>query len=266
MKGILKGIGFFLLYFVLSMLLQTISSVAFMAVSAANGIREEEAIVAFTNNNLLGIIVITDILLAAVMFLIFKLRKADIKTEWKLQGFKLKDTLLPIITAFSYSLIYALLTYNAPSENMIQSSVRYYSDISPLLGAALMVLNLLIAAPVCEELVLRGIVYTRIEKTTNPITAVIVSSLLFGIMHIAAGGITLTLGAVVMGAVFSLIFCKKGSLYICFIAHAAANLPDFLLYDHPNLSGTVMTILYITFGALLITGLFLMLKKSKTDN
>ena len=50
MKGILKGIGFFVLYFVLTMFFQTILSIVFMAFGAANGIRDENSLVNFANN------------------------------------------------------------------------------------------------------------------------------------------------------------------------------------------------------------------------
>mgnify|MGYP000275910818 CR=1 FL=1 len=93
-----------------------------------------------------------------------------------------------------------------------------------------MALNLLIAAPVVEEIVMRGVVYTRIEKTAGTYTAIGLSALLFGLMHISVGGIILAIGAILMGLVFSVIFAKTKSLWACIIAHAAANIPDFITY------------------------------------
>ena len=61
-------------------------------------------------------------------------------------------------------------------------------------------------------------------------TAIILSSLLFGLMHVLAGGLVLAVGAVLMGLVFALIFAKTNSLPACIIAHAAANLPDLVTY------------------------------------
>lgn len=265
MKGILKGIGFFVLYFVLTMFSQLILSTVFMAFGAANGIRDENSLIDFANNNLLGMTILSGILTILVLFLIFRFRKADIKNEWKLHCFKIKDILLPIIIAFSYSFIYALITYNVALENsvMIQTSVAYYSSICRGLGAVFMVLNLLIIAPISEELALRGIVYTRVEKTTNAAVAIIISSLLFGLMHIAAGGIILIIGAILMGAVFGLIFYKTNSLFICFIAHSVANLPDFILSGHPSFSNEMLIILEIAFGLVFVIGIILMLKKNK---
>lgn len=263
MKGILKGIGFFALYFVLTMFFQTILSIAFMAFGAANGIRDENSLVNFANNNLLGMTILSGVLTIIVLFLIFRFRKADIKQEWKLHCFKIKDIVLPIIVAFSYSFIYALITYDMALENsvMIRNSVEYYSGVCRGLGLVFMIINLLIIAPISEEIALRGIVYTRVEKTTNATAAIIISSLLFGLMHIAAGGIVLIIGAILMGIVFGLIFYKTNSLFLCFIAHSVANLPDFILYNHPLFSNEMLIILKIAFGLVFVIGIILMLKK-----
>lgn len=54
-KGIFKAIGYFILYFILTMLFQTLLSIIFMAVAAVNGLRDENLIVEFANNNILVI-------------------------------------------------------------------------------------------------------------------------------------------------------------------------------------------------------------------
>lgn len=146
---------------------------------------------------------------------------------------------------------------------MIHNSVAYYSGVCRGLGFVFMIINLLIIAPISEEIALRGIVYTRVEKTTNAAVAIMMSSLLFGLMHIAAGGIVLIIGAILMGAVFGLIFYKTNSLFICFIAHSVANLPDFILINHPFLSNEMLIMRKVAFGLIFVTGMVLMLKKNE---
>lgn len=143
---------------------------------------------------------------------------------------------------------------------MISNSVKYYSEILPILGISLMALNLLLIAPICEELVLRGIVYTRIEKASNKIIAIIINSLLFGFMHFAAGGGVLVIGAILMGAIFSYIFYKYDSLWICIIAHIVANVPDFILFNHNDMPNNLLIGLIIIFGAIFIISLYKMCK------
>lgn len=265
MKGIIKGIGFFALYFGLTICLQMILSMIFMGFGAFSGLRDQNALIDFVNSNILGMTMLSGVLVVTALFFIFKVRKADIKKEWKLRRFQLNELVLPVIVAFSYSFLYALMIYDIELDNsvMIQNSATYYSGICRGSGLVFMIINLLIIAPVSEEIALRGIVYTRVEKTTNAAAAIVISSLLFGVMHIAAGGIVLVIGAMLMGTVFGLVFYKTNSLFICFIAHSAANLPDFILSGHPAFSNEVMLVLKCVFGLVFIIGMIFMFKKSE---
>lgn len=266
MKGVWKAIAYFVLYFGLTMILQMLLSIVFMAIGAANGLNDETLIMEFANNNILGITVISGILTVLVLYLVFKLRKKQIKQEWKLNHFNIKNAALSSVIAFSFSFLFALCTYNTSMENslMISKSVGFYNEIVPLSGTIMMAANLLVIAPIAEEIALRGIVYTRVEKTTNAVTAIIVSSVLFGLMHFMAGGIVLVIGATFMALVFGYIFYKFKSLWVCIIAHAVTNLPDFILYNKPDISGGIFWGLVILFVCVFIVCVFISQKVTKS--
>ena len=268
MKGIWKAIAYFILYFGLTMFLQALLSIVFCAIGAANGLNDETSIMEFANNNILGMTVISSILTVLILYLVFKLRKKQVKQEWKLNQFKVKNIIFASLVAFSFSFLFALCTYNVSMENslMISKSVVFYNEVAPLFGTMLMVVNLLVIAPIVEEIALRGIVYTRVEKTTNAVTAIIVSSILFGLMHFMAGGIELVIGAALMALVFGYIFYKFKSLWLCIIAHAVANLPDFILYNKPDISGGIFWGLVILFSCVFIVGICVVQKTAQSDN
>lgn len=267
MKGVWKAIAYFVLYFGLTMIFQMLLSIVFMAIGAANGLNDETLIMEFANNNILGMTVISGMLTILVLYLVFKLRKKQIKQEWKLNQFKVKNVVLASMIAFSFSFLFALCTYNISIENslMISKSVGFYNEIFPLFGTIMMVANLLVIAPISEEIALRGIVYTRVEKTTNAVTAIIVSSILFGLMHLMAGGIVLVIGATLMALVFGYVFYKFKSLWVCIIAHAVANLPDFILYNKPDISGGIFWGLVIFFVCVFVTSVFVIQKTTQND-
>lgn len=145
---------------------------------------------------------------------------------------------------------------------MISKSVDFYNGIVPAFGNIMMGVNLLVIAPITEEIALRGIVYTRVEKTTNAVTAIIVSSVLFGIMHFMAGGIVLVIGATLMSLLFGYIFYKFKSLWVCILSHAVANLPDFILYNKPDISGGIFWGLIIFFVCVFIAGVCVIQKNN----
>ncbi len=267
MKGIYRAIAYFVLYFGVTMILQMLLSIVFMVIGLTNGLNEKTLIMEFANNNVLGMTVISSILTIFVLYLVFKLRKKQVKQEWKLNRFKVKNVVLASVIAFSFSALFALCTYNISMGNslMISKSVEFYNGKIPLFGTIMMVVNLLVITPITEEIALRGIVYTRVEKTTNAVTAIIVSSILFGLMHFMAGGIVLVIGATLMALVFGYIFYKFNSLWVCIIAHAVANLPDFILYNKSDISSGVFCALVIFFVCMFIVGVCVIHKTTKNN-
>ena len=267
MRGICKGIAYFVLYFMITMFIQALLSVVFCGIGAANGLDNETLIMEFANNNVLGMTVISGILTVLILYLFFKLRKKQVQEEWRLKHFNVQSGILASVVAFSFSFLFALVTYNIPMQNaqMISDSVKYYNEILPLFGNLMMLLNLLVIAPIAEEIALRGIVYTRVEMTTNALTAIIVSAILFGLMHFMAGGVALVIGAMLMALVFGYIFDKFKSLWVCVIAHAAANLPDFILQNKPEISDGLFWGLVLFFSLVFIVGIYTMKKTSEGD-
>lgn len=263
MKGIWKGIAYFILYFVITMIIQALLSVVFCGIGAANGLDNETQIMEFANDNILGMTVISGVLTVLILYLFFKIRKKQVKEEWRLKSFNVKSIALSSIVAFSFSFLFALVTYNVPMTNaqMISDSVKYYNEMLPIFGTLMMAVNLLVVAPIAEEIALRGIVYTRVEKTTNAVVAIVISAILFGLMHFMAGGVVLVIGATLMALVFGYVFYKYESLWVCIVAHAVANLPDFILQNKPDIPGGLFWALIVIFVSMFIVGVSAMSRR-----
>lgn len=258
MKGLLRGIGYFLLYMAFTIAIQVVLSIVIVQIAAGMGITGQTQIQDFVNKNILGMTIVSGLLTVLFLYFWFKIPKKDIRKEWKLNSFALRDLIKACLLSFSLSSVFSLLTLNADIENsrLIAVSAQYYSSMVTYLGTTLMVLNVLVIAPVAEELALRGIVYTRIEKELKPIVAIIVSAVLFGLMHFMAGGIILVAGAAIMGLVFGLLMYKYRSLWLCIIAHICANLPDFIYskerFASNGLKIGLVCVFCVTFLAVLI--------------
>ena len=266
MKGLLKGIGYFLLYVIFTIVVQVVLSMLLVQFAVGRGITDQGLTEDFVNNNMLGMTVASGLLTILFLYLLFKIPKKNIRKEWRLNSFAAKDLLKACLLSFSLSSVFSLVTLNANIENarIIALSSLYYSKLFPFLGTMLMILNLLIIAPVAEEIALRGIVYTRIEKTNKPVVAIIVSAVLFGLMHLMAGGIILVLGAVIMGLGFGLLLHKYKSLWVCVIAHICANLPDFIYTKERFASQGLIIGLIAAFCVIAVIS-FIWILKGKTE-
>lgn len=112
----------------------------------------------------------------------------------------------------------------------ILSSINIWGGISPdypmpgLLFAAVMMAFVGYA----EELIFRGFLFKAILKDGNVRTAIIISSVTFGLGHISnlligqdlAETLVQIVFAVAVGFVFTMVFYKGGSLWPCILAHS----------------------------------------------
>ena len=86
-------------------------------------------------------------------------------------------------------------------------------------------LMLVIAAPFIEELILRGIMLDGLLKLYSPIKAIVISSVLFGFMHLNPWQFV---GAFIIGVFIGWVYYHTRSLSLAIIMHAAHNLTSFL--------------------------------------
>lgn len=104
---------------------------------------------------------------------------------------------------------------------------RLLTPTDALSGVAL-VLALLVIAPVCEELVFRGLVEPRLALRTGRLEALCLSAALFGLAH-AGGGLHAVVPATLAGALLAYVRRAQRSVLPAIAAHAASNAVPLLL-------------------------------------
>lgn len=140
----------------------------------------------------------------------------------------LRLLLMNLALAFGASLLPHLLALSTGKWNRASNDLLLLRESDHLLTALLLnpmiVLVAVILAPVCEEMVFRGLLLHRFSVKWGPRTAIWASSLLFGLMHGLAPGIFL------MGLSWALIYlATRGSLRMTILLHASHNLIVLLL-------------------------------------
>lgn len=77
-----------------------------------------------------------------------------------------------------------------------------------------------LTAAIVEELLMRGYIQSRIEKIyNNPVAGIIISSVLFGILHSTYGTIAQVIGPLFIGLVFALFYKHYSNIKILIICH-----------------------------------------------
>ncbi len=238
---IMKNLGKSLLCFIVYFILQLVVQMIFMMIGALSGIQDQNDLIDFSMNHLLLITLVSNVVTLVLFALFNKIRKKSVKEAWSMTRVGVKLYIYPALAAFLLSFAWALATYNISFANaeQIEKSVSFYSDMLPGLGGALMALVLLVAQPIMEEVLCRGSMLNQLKESFPDWAAILMSAVIFGLAHLMAGGVVLAFGAALMGACFGLVFVKTKSLYPAVVAHAFANLPDFIMIFMPEMQSGV---------------------------
>jgi len=111
------------------------------------------------------------------------------------------------------NLLIHLTTLESTSDKLLQFSILFKNDY-------FLIIFTCFTAGVMEELLMRGYIQPRIEKIYNsPMAGVIVSSLLFGILHSTYGTIGQVVATSFIGFIFALFYKKYSNIKILIICH-----------------------------------------------
>lgn len=108
-------------------------------------------------------------------------------------------------------------------DNTATEILSYVSEIS--FGGMFFFVGLL--APVCEEIVFRGILFTGFRKNGTPMQAILWTAVLFGLFHM---NLNQMVYAIVLGFAFGLLREATGNIWAGIIGHISLNSYSVFLY------------------------------------
>jgi CAAX protease family protein len=97
-------------------------------------------------------------------------------------------------------------------------------------GAALLVLSAgltCVVAPMCEEFLFRGFIFTALRSWCGTLAAAVITGLVFGGVHVGSAPALDLVPLAALGFGLCLLYRRTGSLYPCMIAHALNNCVAF---------------------------------------
>ena len=225
-----------LLYVALFMGIQLIVSFAYsfilsmsMSIShlAAGGTLEGDALTAFSesiveiiNNNLHTMMLLSGLLTILTLVISFRLRKKNPVEEMHIRK-------IPLLRAPWYLVFGAALQ---PVTNLLlnflpTSLLMDFEEQNALAAAtgplAVEILNVVILTPIVEELIFRGLAFTRLRRGMSTALAVLISAAVFGAVH---GHLVSFLYASVLGVALAWLMRKNNDSVIApILCHAGFN-------------------------------------------
>ncbi len=112
----------------------------------------------------------------------------------------------------------SMLAAALEGETPVQRSVAFFREAG-VLDRLLLATTAVVTAPVAEELLFRGVLFTVLRSSLGVWPAAILSALIFGALHADAAWLPL----VWLGFVLALVHQKTGTLFAPIAVHAAHN-------------------------------------------
>ena len=96
-------------------------------------------------------------------------------------------------------------------------------DTAMIMSLAAYWFVLVVAAPIAEEMLFRGLLYRGLEAKVGAITTVMITSILFGMVHYLGFGWTRAVATGCLGLLFGVIRWRTGNTTAAMVTHAAIN-------------------------------------------
>ncbi len=251
MKKGFKAVGKAVAYFATYLLMQIIVSVVYSSIITTQmtmemmAAGEEIDIVAMTTEvtellmgRLMELTFVAGLATLVFFWLVFLIRRKKITKEVCLRKFPVNGILPIAVLAACFNVITTVVVSYFPWPQSWMDS--YAASASSIDGSLMAWLTAVLMAPVLEEIVFRGLMYTRLKKGLPAIAAAIVTSLAFGIAH---GTIIWFIYTFIFSLVLIWVFEKFQSLGACIVLHMAYNLSGMALSLVPEEAEMVIWVL-----------------------
>ncbi len=182
------------------------------------------------------------IYLLLVIF-VFKMKKVDMQNTYGLKIVPFKEYLLPVLVAFCFSAFSNVVQAVAPIPQELIGGIS--GNIEKNIAA--FILSVFIVAPGVEEFVFRALIMAKLSNEVSTAISIIISAILFALIHFMAGGIITVAHAFLGGLIFALAYVKTKSLFPVIVAHIFGNIGGYVPIVTNNLSAAIQYAIAVGF-------------------
>jgi hypothetical protein len=132
-----------------------------------------------------------------------------------------------VVCAFLVFLVFSIVwatVLKISTEEKLLEQLGANEGTALLIGSAALTC---VVAPICEEFLFRGLIFTSLRNWKGPLPAAIITGLVFGAVHATSAPEQDLLPLAVLGFALCMLYRWTGSLYPCIAAHALNNVIAF---------------------------------------
>ena len=159
---------------------------------------------------------------SAILFLVLliRFRKVDVKEHLLLKPFVFRDLLNWFFVLIGFTVIFTVIAWLMSHETP-DFMLKVWNSRE---NTVLLLFAILVAAPVFEELLFRGFIFTGVQNShLGTGAAIVISSAFWAMIHTQYGSFEL-ITIFVLGIVLAVSRIASGSLYVPIFLHASNNL------------------------------------------
>jgi hypothetical protein len=145
--------------------------------------------------------------------------------------------LLLLVVFFLLSVTWAEI-FNPKEEKLLKQLGSNEGTALLLLSAGLTC----VVAPMCEEMLFRGFIFTALRNWRGTLPAAVITGLLFGAVHFGSAPALDLVPLAALGFGLCLLYRRTGSLYPCFITHSLNNSIAFAGLEHWSWQAPVLMV------------------------
>ena len=253
MKKGFKAFGKAAVYFGVYFLVQIIVSMVYSVVLSTKLTMEmmatgEELDMALLETQLMDAVMgeammmtlLSGVIVLLVFWLVFLIRKKKFSEEVCIRSIPVKGILPVVLLAACFNVITSVIISFIPwPESWMES---YMANSSVIDNSIVAWITAVVMAPVLEEIVFRGLMYTRLKKGLPAILAAVFTSLVFGIVH---GTVIWAIYTFIFSLVLIWVFERFQSLAACILLHMAYNLSGMAMSLIPEDASVMVLILFV---------------------
>ena len=205
--------------------------------------------------NLIGII--SSVATLFILFLLFKTRQRSFTHEVGLNKINILKALptLPAAVAMQFLVVFLLNLIPFP-QDIIDSYEQMYAFIGTD-NIWIEIIGVVILAPITEEIVFRGCVYSRLRRGMSALPATLICAVSFGIAH---GHIISIAYATLMGIILCALYEKFDSILVPMLFHLGFNSANYIPLMRESSSDTTIFITVAVSAAVFAAALLYAIK------
>ena len=214
----------------------------------------------------LGLALIANAVIAISIYVIFfAIRKKNFFNETSIKKISAKTAILAVTTVIgTYCCMNFALNFIPEDSSLAQNFIESSSRLSDMpFWQSLLATSIIV--PILEEVVFRGLMFSRLNRSMPTWLAIIITSAVFGLVH---GQALWAVWAGLLGVIINIVRVKTGSLIPCIIIHIINNTTSSIISEL-NLDTEISlgaNIAVVVIGAVfLVTSLYL-IGKDRSDN